>query len=731
MSIFHTNRDEESANVVGSLQEVARGVLAAGATNGLVDSDLAAKVSMESADVMVGESQIVLDRSGAMIQALTAHAAQTGAAKVMGTAGLRVATEAAAYAGVLASGLNQVLRRDPFAVPSVGPNTTVVTNYMGNHSHPRIATEAYDEKEIRNSVVSSTVLNYRAARQNSFGELFFQTVVLAPDQTGHHMFLEQVNVMKEVRRNLNGTYNRFFNRVNLIKAAIDPEILSMDETEVIPVVHKGENEHLFVDEAKVPARDVSLNGVTFKTAPFKFGVDCDLLGVSQNEALLRAGILDQTDALDPAINLENLYLEADGNVIKLSNLNYLTTSNFVPAPQGDSRAMILNFNSQNYPLSKSIKQRDGSDLSGALAAIKTNEWVVRIKMNVNGQVNLQDAGHSLQATGVGVSSITDKDGVAVDMTAGAGKQIVDAIAAGTLLGYDLKCRRTNSNKRTRGLLLDMSSYSILYCVPLLGPISTNRPLATGDEHSQSDLAALITATRYFTSNKAVEALFNIRDLLKQYAHDRQMGSDLDTEYLGISRKLIQPHYEEAAGTAAFDVAKVVASLKSEDRPLQVQAALVNKIRDMVFRAWYLSGLGVAAEAVFAGEAPTPVVRIGTDPVIARYLQVQGDLRTIGGRFEVQVESSWNKEMKGKIFITFGYNMAEGESAYHPLNFGMMLWKPEVVIAAPIYRQGATNKELTVQPSFLHVCNTPILMYIEVKNLEEAAVDLIAINTRSV
>ena len=80
-------------------------------------------------------------------------------------------------------------------------------------------------------------------------------------------------------------------------------------------------------------------------------------------------------------------------------------------------------------------------------------------------------------------------------------------------------------------------------------------------------------------------------------------------------------------------------------------------------------------------------------------------------------------------MAFGYNMSEGESAYHPLNFGMMLWKPEVVIAAPIYRQGATNKELTVQPSFLHVCNTPILMHLEVQNLEQAAVDMIAINTR--
>lgn len=725
MSKFDSQHDQSTVNGVAALQSTVRGVLNAGASNGLVDAELATRVSLESDSLMVGEFDQVLDRKAALEQALVAEASANGDIAVYGKEGIKVATEAAAYASIAASGLTAHLRKDPFAVPAAPQGATVITNYLGAASHPRIAQEAYDEREIRNSVISSTVLNYRAARQNAFGEMFFQTVILAPDQTGYHMFLEQVNVMKEVRRNTNGTYNRFFNRVNLVKAAIDPTILDMSETDVVPVVRAGDNEHVFVDPAKVPAVKHTLNGVTFDTAPLAFGVDVDLLGVSQNEALLRTGVLDHTDALDPALSLTALYFEVGSDVIKFDNLSYLTTSNFVPAPQGDSRAMILNFNSQNFPLSKVTTKIDGADLTGDLAAIKANGWVVRVKMAVNGTVNLQDAGHSAQATSVAVTSITDKDGVAVDMSAGQGKAIVDAIAKGSLLGYDLKCRRTNSNKRTRGLLLDMSSYSILYTVPLHGPISTNRPLATGDEHSQTDLTALITATRYYTSISAVTALFNIRNLLKQYAFDRKMGSDLDTEYLGISRKLVQPHYEEAV----VNVAKVVASLKSEDRPLQVQAVLVNKLRDMVFRAWYASGLGVAADAVFAGEAPTPVVKIGTDPVIARYLQVAGDLRTIGGKFEVQIETSWDARMQGKLFVAFGYNMSEGESAYHPLNFGMMLWKPEVVIAAPIYRQGATNKELTVQPSFLHVCNTPILMHLEVQNLEQAAVDMIAINTR--
>ena len=231
------------------------------------------------------------------------------------------------------------------------------------------------------------------------------------------------------------------------------------------------------------------------------------------------------------------------------------------------------------------------------------------------------------------------------------------------------------------------------------------------------MAHLISAVRYKTSNDAVTALFQINDLLRQYATDRKLGSDVDTEYLGIARKLIQPYHEHGS----IDVKEIVRSLKNEDRPAQVQSVLINQIRDSVFRAWYESGMGPAAEAVFAGQAVTPIVKIGTDPIIARYLQVQGDLRTIGGKFEVQIEDSWDARMQGKIFITFGWPDLSGNGAYNPLEFGFMLWKPEVVIAAPIFRDGATNRELTVQPSYIHIVSTPIMLAFDVLHIKEAAV----------
>lgn len=726
MSIFDLNDNNGQHNALAHAVEAVSDVFQANA-HGIVDEGIAGKLAMESASLTTGETDTLRTAFSNVKNALLAlenEELATSGDNGLVRGQLRTATEAAAIGAVVASGLQKHLRKDPFAVPTASGNTSVISNYLGAYSHPRVAAEAYDETQIRNSVISTTVLNYRAARQNAFGEMFFGTVVMAPDQSAYHMQLEQINVMKEVRREISGAYKRFFNRVNLIKAQIDHTILEQNDTDVVPVVRTESIEH-FVAAADVAPYDVTLNGVTFKTAPLKMGTDCGLIDISQNDALLSAGILDHTDALDPAIQLKALYLKVGADVLKLDNLGYLTTSNFVPAPQGDSRAMILSFNSQHYPLNKTTTKLDGSDLTGDLAAIKTNDYVVRLRLNVSGNVNLQDTGHNLNASPVTVAEIRDKDGELVDLKT-TGKTIADAVAGGQLIGYDLKARRTNSNKRTRGQLLDMSAYSILYTVPLLAPISTNRPLAAGEEHSQSDLAALITATRCYTSNSAVTTLFNLSELLSKFTETRKMGSDVDTEYMGIYRKMVQFHYEESE----LDVAKVVASLKSDDRPGQVQAVLVNKIRDMVFRAWYASGLQPAADAVFAGEAPTPIVKIGCDPIVARYLQVQGDLRTIGGQFAVQIESSWDARMTDNIFIGFGYQGSE-TGANVALNFGMMLWKPEVVIAAPIYRQGQTSTELTVQPSFLHVMNTPIMMRLRIKGIKEAMVDAVPVNINNV
>ena len=45
---------------------------------------------------------------------------------------------------------------------------------------------------------------------------------------------------------------------------------------------------------------------------------------------------------------------------------------------------------------------------------------------------------------------------------------------------------------------------------------------------------------------------------------------------------------------------------------------------------------------------------------------------------------------------------------HPLHFGNMAWKPELVLVTPLTRADATIKELVVQPAFKHITQLPIM-----------------------
>jgi hypothetical protein len=139
---------------------------------------------------------------------------------------------------------------------------------------------------------------------------------------------------------------------------------------------------------------------------------------------------------------------------------------------------------------------------------------------------------------------------------------------------------------------------------------------------------------------------------------------------------------------------------------------------MVYRLYRDSEYQAAADALAGGVAAMPEVIIGTDPVIARYITVSGDLRTLGGEFGFRVVSTLDSRMKGKIVVAFANKDGSQNSQPHPLNFGNMVWAPELVLKANLSRGNTYSRETVVQPRFLFVVNTPIMGVIEVANIPD-------------
>lgn len=642
-------------------------------------------------------------------------------------AGLTVAQkDAAVTAGILAGDVQGFFAKSIDQLKISTESMAVITAMPEDGLSSRsLAVEAYDERENRNAAVYSIAYNMQAARQDEFGETLFPTIVVTPDNVGFIITVRLMMVYNELTRNISGALDQY-NKKNIIRAIADPTILKNESTRIIPVV-RAQSVDKFVAAADIAVTNLSLEGEVIPTAPLKVGQKLSLLGISQTDALLANGTQDVTDSIDPAIVLQAVYVKVGtgGTADKLKFITQdLPLSQFVYSPQNNYRVVQLNFDTTSALMTAATKNVDGSALQ-TLAAIGTQNWSVRVGLNLSGNVNVETAETVVYGNNVSVVGISDAAGNAVDITSGAGKALADLVAAGSVIGYDLKAYRTNVNRRQRGQLVDTTFFNQAYNVAIRSPISAIHPVTTDGQSDASDLASLITATRIRTSNAAVTALLDAATMLAGYVDARDVNG-VGPDVLGVGRFYVRPTYVHEA----VNMEDIVDSIQSHQRAADIQAALVSKIRDHVYNMYRDSEYKAAADALAGGLAPVPVVIIATDPVIARYLNVVGDLRTLGGEFDVRVVSSLDRRVAGKIFLTFGVFDESRNTTPNPLNFGNMAWTPELTVTLPISRNGQISKETAVQPRFLHVVHLPILGVLEISGIP-AVVNKVPVFTHEV
>ncbi len=575
------------------------------------------------------------------------------------------------------------------------------------------ALEAYDERENRNAVIYSIAYNMQAARQDEFGETFFPTLVMTPDQVGFGITVDLMMVYDGIERNISGNFEDF-KKKNIIRAVADPTVLRKEQTKIIPV-HRAQSVDKFVAPGIMAPATILLEGESIVTAPLAVGKKVDLLGLSQTDSLLAAGIMDQSDSIDPYINLQQVYLTVtdgtDTDVLKV-NVSNLPLSNFTYSTQNNYRVMTLNFATTSVLVNKDTVQADGSALV-ALAGVVTNDLIMRLELQLSGSVNIETGETTVFGNLVSVHTVQDANGNLLDQTVAPQNAIVGFIGGSTIVGYDLTAYRTNMNRRQRGQLIDVTKYTQLYNVPLRSPITAMHPTSTDAQTDASDVQALITTTRIRTSNESVTNLINTASILSEYVDSRDQ-TGVGPDVLGVGRFFVRPTYFYEA----IDMNLVVDSIKSHERAQDTQAALVNKIRDYAYRMYRDSEYKAAADALAGGISPTPVVVIGTDPVIARYLNVTGDLRTLGGEFDVRIVSTLDNRVKGKIFITFGSFDESRNVAPNPLNFGNLVWAPELVLTANISRNGQISKETVVSPRYNFVVHLPVMTVLDIEGISD-------------
>jgi len=621
--------------------------------------------------------------------------------------------ESATIAGIISANPKTFLASKPKA-PST-ESIMVNLNTENSFIERPISLEAYDERENRNAQLQSIIYNLLASRQDSFGETFFPTIVVNPNEVGVTISVKLFYAYNDLKRSITGSLANYA-RKNVVRAYADNNILKNELTRAVPVLRAtggtDDNTAQFVPVADVPAWAESLgNGVTVPTAALKVDNKIDLIGISQTNELLNSGIMGPSDTLDTNIRLNSVYVRfTDGTVTDIVRIpvDNLPGSIFSYSPQGNYRRMILNLDTDAIVLGSTTTDVNGAALT-YLTELATND--ARIQLTISGSVVI-DKGETIINRGtLSLTALRDATGALV--TGATEATFAAKIQTAEVIGYTLTAYRANSNIRQRGQLLDSQIEYRTIPLNYRSPLSVIMPAISGEGDDNTVMQTLITATGIRTSNEAVTSLLDAQAALASYSAIPDANGELP-EISPIGQFYVKPTYF----TEAVDLATTIDSDKSHERIKDIRAALVEKIRYYANEMYRESEYRAAAMVLTGNTGFKPTVIIGTDPVIYNYIMADGDVRTLGETFDVRIESTIDSRIAGKIFISFGVFDASRNTSINPLNFGNMLWSPELTVNMPVSRDGSVSNEMIVAPRFLHFVNLPVLTVLDITNLPQ-------------
>lgn len=601
---------------------------------------------------------------------------------------------------------------------SVSPEELGVSDVVGNSV---LTTEAFDGQAINNALYYSVAFNVFGAKQDAFGETLFPTVTIDPTQSGINVSTEVISLYQNATRNNTGASSRAaFAKTTLAKAVYDNQLFGGDRNRVVPVNRAASAANLLTALATV---DTS-TGANIPTAPLLMGRTIGLLEISQTDAQLAKGAMDTSDALDRTVNLSYVIIALTANLVPAGApagtaaapvteyfripVDMLPGSNFTYTTQGHDKDLQLTFDSQDVVIDTAAAVTWNGTASAIMASL-TPGMKIRLHTKINGDGNTQYGDISVYHTATTLLSVIDAAGNVLPTTDPNYVAVNNLITTMTMPAYGVEAYTTNSNLRKEGKLVTIDHYSQGYAVPIRSGITVNMPVnaTAGDD---SALVAQIQTTGFRMSLEAVNTLVSFTNNLGIMTAN---GSNTNVSVMGVGRYHVSTYFMDAA----IDLSLAVDSESSKSRIEDIQAALVNRIRDEVNVAYINSNYCTAHEMMHGFGAKVGVV-IGTSTRVKSYLCGAGsDTIDIGGDFDVKVVATRNPAIGDTMYITFAnHGNAKRNTEFDPLSFGNCFWAPTIATDVAKTVNGATVRSFQTTPRFLHVVNLPIIMRLGVTNI---------------
>lgn len=593
------------------------------------------------------------------------------------------------------------------------------------------ALEAFggNNTDFQKFTVESQALAFETAKQTPFASAFYPIVVLTPAEVNFEATVRRISTTPGWTHSGKGDVIKPVKN-NLLEAFRDKSILANGSTTLVPRLRSSgadANADKFVAGV---TRNVVIPGVTDNAVSgfLKVNNEVNLLGVSTDPTLLSKGIYTESDRLEPGIRLDSLLVEVTDTTANKTSLIELKVgnapgNNFIARHSGHQDNMMLSLRTVVGGLTKATKDVAGV-AAEAFVGLAAGQ-VMALSVEVSGDLNLETSNSKIIAApgAVKIASVLQNGSVVPAPT-----NLEFAI-----LGYSYgeNARRTNATRRTRGPLIDVDYLSEVFQVVTHPAITVQKPHASAVRAmgEQITVETLISCVNVYIDNLCADKLLSYAETLDAFTASMKQG-DIKTADIytpgsieGIARYNVTPTFVNIELDVSASLGNLTSSQKLEDINSLIAGVIQSQMADIDVR----SGYSIYLRAV-KGNGAKPRIGIVTDPYTGQYISRIGEPRTFGPNYDATVTTNWLPEFNDYIYATF---ISGSTSGYDATGFGNLLYIPELAGEVPVNRDGANVLELGVAPTVRPINNLPILLRINVKNLEKAVKERTVISNKPV
>jgi len=467
------------------------------------------------------------------------------------------------------------------------------------------------------------------------------------------------NKTKFKRDDVNISGSTRINENSILAGLRSPSTVRSDANLLVPV-KTAETEHLLDVDFTNDTFKHPTTGETISTAPIKFDTKFDLTTISHTAKLVTEGVFADETNLDIGGRITYIYGTVGADKLKL-DVSSLPMNEIITGGSGDSKDIVLNISTEALVIDPAtIKQNDGTapvELAGVPAGLR-----LVYALDINGNGNMVTCDWGVRKPTIKLIKVIDVDGQSVDMLDGDGKTAADIGVQLDLTGYDLYQTVTNADLRVIANVVDVNEVAQRIGIPY-GALDVYERTILSDNKGPHALTRVLSVA-------TIKSLTRRRDI-QQKALNEVLGSAGTAANGGRTKTITSVAVEPYNKSTSIDLADMLDGEEHGKREEDIAALITARIKEVIPAILFDTNYSALSKA-YGRSKPGIGITFGTD--LLAFMPTEIEVAGV----VVKIAMTEVDTYKSDIFV-YPVDTEFNSNEPTPLNFGMRLAKPDIVV----------------------------------------------------